>query len=121
MTPTTTHGGVAAVVSVVLRAVRLAGVTRCRPLACQRRHPLMWASCGPVLTLISEAACGNPPPTRMVVLTATPTSGAAVVGVQKMLGHASGAMRLDVYADLFDDDLEAVANAMGEAGTQRDR
>jgi len=25
--------------------------------------------------------------------------------VQRMLGHASAAMTLDVYADLFDDDL----------------
>lgn len=29
-----------------------------------------------------------------------------------MLGHASAAMTLDVYADLFDDDLDAVADAM---------
>jgi integrase len=32
-----------------------------------------------------------------------------------MLGHASAAMTLDVYADLFDDDLEAVANALSSA------
>lgn len=32
-----------------------------------------------------------------------------------MLGHASAAMTLDVYADLFDDDLEAVAVAMSAA------
>ena len=29
--------------------------------------------------------------------------------VQRMLGHASAAMTLDVYADLFEDDLETVA------------
>jgi hypothetical protein len=29
-----------------------------------------------------------------------------------MLGHASAAMTLDVYADLFDDDLDAVAAAL---------
>lgn len=29
-----------------------------------------------------------------------------------MLGHASSAMTLDVYADLFDDDLEAVSNML---------
>ena len=39
-------------------------------------------------------------------------SGANVKAVQRMLGHASAAMTLDVYADLFDDDLDAVANAM---------
>jgi hypothetical protein len=32
-----------------------------------------------------------------------------------MLGHASAAMTLDIYADLFDDDLEAVATALDEA------
>ena len=29
-----------------------------------------------------------------------------------MLGHASAAMTLDVYAGLFDDDLDAVADAL---------
>jgi integrase len=29
-----------------------------------------------------------------------------------MLGHASAAMTLDLYADLFDDDLEAVADRL---------
>lgn len=32
-----------------------------------------------------------------------------------MLGHASAAMTLDTYADLFDDDLDAVASALDEA------
>ena len=32
-----------------------------------------------------------------------------------MLGHASAAMTLDVYADLFDDDLGAVATALDQA------
>jgi len=35
------------------------------------------------------------------------SAGANVKAVQRMLGHASAAMTLDVYADLFDDDLEA--------------
>ncbi|WP_072591926.1 tyrosine-type recombinase/integrase [Microbacterium sp. 1.5R] len=43
------------------------------------------------------------------------SSGAHVKAVQRMLGHASAAMTLDVYADLFDDDLEAVAQAMSAA------
>lgn len=43
------------------------------------------------------------------------SSGANVKVVQKMLGHASAAMTLDVYADLFDNDLEAVADALDEA------
>jgi integrase len=32
------------------------------------------------------------------------SAGANVNPVQKMLGHASAAMTLDIYADLFDDD-----------------
>ena len=40
------------------------------------------------------------------------SSGANVKAVQRMLGHSSAAMTLDVYADLFDDDLDAVAHAL---------
>ncbi len=36
------------------------------------------------------------------------SAGANVKAIQKMLGHAFAAMTLDVYADLFDDDLDAV-------------
>lgn len=39
-------------------------------------------------------------------------SGANVKSVQRMLGHASAAMTLDVYADLFEEDVDAVANAL---------
>lgn len=41
------------------------------------------------------------------------SAGAHVKAVQRMLGHASAAMTLDVYADLFDDDLNSVAAALG--------
>lgn len=41
-------------------------------------------------------------------------SGANVKAVQRMMGHASGAMTLDVYADLFDDDLGPVADRVNE-------
>jgi integrase len=46
------------------------------------------------------------------------SAGANVKAVQRMLGHASAAMTLDVYADLFDDDLEAVATALDAARTR---
>ena len=39
-------------------------------------------------------------------------SGANVKAVQRQLGHATASMTLDVYADLFDDDLDAVGEAM---------
>ena len=42
------------------------------------------------------------------------SAGANVKSVQRMLGHASAAMTLDVYADLFDDDLDAVATALND-------
>ncbi len=42
-------------------------------------------------------------------------AGAHVKAVQRMLGHASAAMTLDTYADLFDDDLDAVAAALDQA------
>ncbi len=37
------------------------------------------------------------------------SAGANVKAVQRMLGHAKASMTLDVYADLFDSDLDAVA------------
>ncbi len=43
------------------------------------------------------------------------SAGANVKAVQRMLGHASAAMTLDTYADLFDDDLDAVAGALDAA------
>jgi integrase len=43
-------------------------------------------------------------------------AGANVKAVQRMLGHASAAMTLDVYAGLFDDDLDGVADRMDALG-----
>jgi len=43
------------------------------------------------------------------------SSGANVKVVQRQLGHASAAMTLDTYADLFDGDLDGVAVALGES------
>jgi integrase len=43
------------------------------------------------------------------------SAGANVKAVQRMLGHASAAVTLDTYADLFDDDLDAVSDALDEA------
>jgi integrase len=40
------------------------------------------------------------------------SAGANVKAVQRMLGHKSAAMTLDVYSDLFDDDLDAVAERL---------
>jgi integrase len=40
------------------------------------------------------------------------SAGANVKAVQRMLGHASASVTLDVYADLFDEDLDDVAVAL---------
>lgn len=42
-------------------------------------------------------------------------AGAHVKAVQRMLGHRSAAMTLDVYSDLWDSDLDAVAGALDAA------
>jgi integrase len=42
-------------------------------------------------------------------------AGGNVKVAQRMLGHASAAMTLDVYSDLFDDDLDSVSTALDAA------
>jgi Phage integrase family len=42
-------------------------------------------------------------------------AGANVKAVQRMLGHASAAMTLDVYAGLFGEDLDEVADRLDDA------
>jgi integrase len=42
------------------------------------------------------------------------SAGANVKAVQRMLGHASAAMTLDVYSGLFEDDLDAVADRLDQ-------
>lgn len=45
-------------------------------------------------------------------------SGANVKAVQRMLGHASASMTLDVYSGLFDAELDDVAERMNDAATE---
>ncbi|TWG26738.1 site-specific integrase [Actinoplanes teichomyceticus] len=45
-------------------------------------------------------------------------AGANVKAVQRMLGHASAAMTLDVYADLFEGDLDHVADRLDQTATR---
>ena len=48
------------------------------------------------------------------------SAGANVKAVQRMLGHASAAVTLDVYSDLFDSDLDTVSAALDEQITRMD-
>jgi integrase len=57
---------------------------------------------------------------RHTAASLTVASGANAKAVQKMLGHASAAMTFDVYTDLFEDDLDAVAQRLDEAATRSD-
>jgi integrase len=43
------------------------------------------------------------------------SAGANVKALQRMLGHAKASMTLDVYADLFDEDLDGVADRLDTA------
>lgn len=49
------------------------------------------------------------------------SAGANVKAVQRMLGHASAAMTLDVYSGLFDDDLDGLAERMDAAAADVSR
>jgi integrase len=69
------------------------------------------------------ARCRKPDPTfprvtvhalRHTAASLAISAGANPKVVQRMLGHASAAMTLDVYADLFDSDLAAVAESVGK-------
>ena len=42
------------------------------------------------------------------------SSGASIKAVQRMLGHASAKMTLDVYGSPFEKDLEDLANRLEE-------
>jgi integrase len=79
----------------------------------KRPHP----TSGWFIKAVAES--GIPPTTphdlRHTAASLAVSAGANVKAVQKMLGHASAAMTLDIYADLFDDDLEAVATALHDA------
>src|SRR4051794_40040206 len=48
------------------------------------------------------------------------SAGANVKVVQRMLGHASAAVTLDVYADLFDEGLDSVAIALDRMAMKTD-
>jgi len=52
----------------------------------------------------------TPPSLRHTAASLAISSGASVLSVQRMLGHASAAMTLDVYSDPFEDDSDAVAD-----------
>ena len=79
----------------------------------KRPHP----TCGWFIKAVAESGLPHATPhdLRHTAASLAVSAGANVKAVQNLLGHASAAMTLDIYADLFDDDLEAVAIALHEA------
>jgi integrase len=71
------------------------------------------SSAGHAATAIGEPGL-TPHELRHTAASLAVSAGADVKAVQAMLGHASAAMTLDTYADLFDDDLDAVADRLDE-------
>lgn len=63
--------------------------------------------------IIGEAGL-TPHELRHTAASLAVSAGANVKAVQRMLGHASAAVTLDVYADLFDSDLDEVSAALDE-------
>jgi len=66
-------------------------------------------------TVVAAGATGGMTPheLRHTAASLAVSAGANMKAVQRMLGHKSAAMRLDVYADLFDDELVWVRAAGG--------
>jgi integrase len=62
--------------------------------------------------------CVTPLDLRHTAASLAVSAGANVKAVQRLLGHASAAMTLDVYAGLFDDDLDALADRLDEGSAR---
>ncbi len=95
-------------------------------------RPLFATSRGRVLRNLNfRRDCFDPAATRAGLPGLTPhdlrhtaaslaiSAGANVKAVQRMLGHASAAMTLDVYAELFEDDLDEVAAGLDAQAVRR--
>jgi integrase len=75
---------------------------------------------------LCRAVWTHPHELRHTAASLAVAAGANVKAVQQMLGHASAAMTLDVYAGLFADDLDGVADRLSslheiECGPNGDR
>lgn len=64
---------------------------------------------------VEAAGLGGLTPPELRHTAASIAAGANVKAVQRMLGHASAAMTLDVHSGPFDDDPDAVADCLDAA------
>ena len=56
---------------------------------------------------------------RHTAASLTVSAGTNIKALQRMLGHASASMTSDTYADLFDEDLDNVAERLDKDRTQK--
>lgn len=79
-----------------------------------------WFAAAVKRAMVSDSTFGRVTPhdLRHTAASLAVSAGANVKAVQRMLGHASAAMTLDTYADLFDDDLDYVADALSRARSE---
>jgi integrase len=91
-----------------------------------RRHASrLWAGLyGSVASAATPSSCGgawtgraDTHEFRHSAASLAVAAGANVKSIQRPLRHASGAMTLDVYTRLFDDDRDAVADRLSEGLT----
>lgn len=86
------------------------------PFTSAREYPLRYARFRPTVWVPTLVNVGLPA-TGMQVLRHSAAAGMIRAGwsakaVQQVLGHGSAAFTLTVYAHLFDDDLDALADAL---------
>ncbi|WP_310589701.1 tyrosine-type recombinase/integrase [Mycolicibacterium mageritense] len=115
--PTDLRGGVlrnsnwrARVFDKAVTAVQAAAVAqRAREVAATR------TATAPGTATTPEFPTVTPHDLRHTAASLAVSAGANVKAVQRMLGHAKASMTLDVYADLFDEDLDGVADRLDAA------
>jgi integrase len=90
----------------------LAGaVARCQSAADEARADERKSGQGPTTPAFPRVTAHD---LRHTAASLAISAGANVKVIQRMLGHASAAMTLDVYADLFDSDLDTVAESVAK-------
>jgi hypothetical protein len=97
---------------------------RLAPASAHRADPCAWRQQGRAASGLHSRGRGNRCPTDDAARPEKHRREPGCAGrrqrkaVQRMLGHASAAMTLDVYAGLFGDDLDAVADRLDEAAAK---
>ena len=84
----------------------------------QTRGGWFWSAVRKAQKLDPDFPMVTPHDLRHTAASMAISAGANPKAVQRMLGHASAAMTLDTYADLFEDDLDAVSDRLNDMRSQ---